>query len=112
MAVTLHRCSVTFLKTEGHGCWRVEKALQDTGVDYRRVTRLGLPRNRRKDLLALTGQTLMPVIVFEDGSAYRAESAEMAAEIRAGKLFEHSRSGQPAAPVVAAGGGAEAPSAE
>jgi len=34
----------------------------------------------------LSGQRLLPVIEFEDGSAYREESADMAATIRSGRL--------------------------
>jgi hypothetical protein len=44
---------------------------------------------------------MLPVVEFEDGSAYRAESKDMAAEINAGKLFEHAGaagSGAAAAP--------------
>ena len=37
---------------------------------------------------ALSGQRCVPVIEFEDGSAYRAESKEMAERIREGRLFE------------------------
>ena len=36
----------------------------------------------------LSGQKWLPVIEFEDGSAYRAESDEMAARVRAGSLFD------------------------
>jgi hypothetical protein len=36
----------------------------------------------------MSGQHMLPVIEFEDGSAYRAESKDMAATIRAGKLFD------------------------
>jgi hypothetical protein len=32
---------------------------------------------------------MLPTIEFENGSAYRAESKEMAAEINAGRLFDH-----------------------
>jgi hypothetical protein len=96
MAVKLHRCSVTFLKTRGHGCWQVEKALQDAAVDYERVTRLGLPRSRRSDIIAGTGQALMPAIELEDGTWYREESVTMAARIRAGRLFEHRKGEEPA----------------
>ncbi|MDH5333804.1 MAG: glutathione S-transferase domain-containing protein [Thermoleophilia bacterium] len=88
MAVKLHRCSFTFLKVKSHGCWQVEKALQDAGVDYERVTRVALPRSKRTDIIAGTGQAMMPAIEFEDGTWYRAESKEMAERIRAGKLFE------------------------
>ena len=48
-----------------------------------------LPRSRRKDVIQLTGQHWLPVIEFEDGSAYRAGSEEMAETIDAGNLFEH-----------------------
>jgi len=40
-------------------------------------------------VIELTGQSMVPVIEFEDGSASRAESKEMAAEINAGRLFDH-----------------------
>jgi len=33
MAITLHRCSGTWVKIKAHPCWRVEKALQDMGID-------------------------------------------------------------------------------
>ena len=36
----------------------------------------------------MSGQESYPVIQFEDGSVYREESKDMAARIRAGKLFE------------------------
>jgi hypothetical protein len=87
MAVKLHRCSFTFLKTRSHGCWQVEKALQDAGIDYERVTRLGLPRSTRKDIIEGTGQTMMPAIELEDGTWFRAESADMVERIAAGKLL-------------------------
>jgi hypothetical protein len=40
---------------------------------------------------ALTGQRLYPAIEFEDGSAYREESKQMVATIRAGKLMDRAR---------------------
>jgi hypothetical protein len=88
MAVRLHRCSVTFFKHESHPCWRVEKALIDQGIDYEVVKMLGLPKSRRTDVIEGTGQRAFPAIEFEDGTWYREESAQMAARIRAGKLFE------------------------
>jgi hypothetical protein len=88
MAVKLHRCSFTIYKGKRHGCWQVEQALQEAGVEYENVTRIGVPRSRRTEIIEGTGQNLMPAIEFEDGSWYRAESAEMAERIRAGKLFE------------------------
>lgn len=46
--------------------------------------------------LRISGQQMLPVIEFEDGSAYRAESAEMAETIAAGRLFEQGGSDSPA----------------
>lgn len=86
-SVKLHRCKVRWAKTEGHPCWRVEKALQDAGVDYEVVTE-SFVKGRRHDVERLTGQQRLPVIEFADGTAYREESADMAARIRAGRLFE------------------------
>lgn len=37
-------------------------------------------------MVELTGQNRVPVIEFEDGTAYRAESKDMAARINAGEL--------------------------
>ena len=44
--------------------------------------------SRRTGVQRISGQSLYPVIEFEDGSAYREESADMAATIRAGRLDE------------------------
>jgi hypothetical protein len=37
----------------------------------------------------LSGQRKYPVIEFDDGTVYRAESSDMAARIREGKLFSN-----------------------
>ena len=89
--VKLHRCPFTFLKTDLDSCWKVQRALDEQGIDYEVVKEPGLPRSRRKDVEALSGQRMLPVIEFEDGSAYRAESSDMAATIRAGELFTANR---------------------
>ena len=34
MAVKLHRCSNQWVKIKAHPCWRVEKALMDSGVEF------------------------------------------------------------------------------
>ena len=34
MAVKLHRCSTLWVKTNGHPCWRVQRALDEAGVPY------------------------------------------------------------------------------
>ena len=85
MAVKLHRCSNTWVKLGGHPCWKVQKALDETGVDYEVVTGPLRP-GKRDDLEKLSGQRKYPVIEFEDGSSYREESADMAQTIRAGQL--------------------------
>jgi glutathione S-transferase len=86
--VKLHRCPFTFVHNDFDSCWKVQKALDDEGIEYQVVTEPTLPRSRRKDVIRMSGQKMLPVIEFEDGSAYRAESKEMAATISGGKLFE------------------------
>jgi glutathione S-transferase len=86
MAVKLHRCSNEWVKLSAHPCWRVQKALDEQGIAYELVK--GPLRTSKRDALeALSGQRKYPVIEFEDGGVYRAESAEMAAKIRAGELY-------------------------
>jgi glutathione S-transferase len=87
MAVKLHRCPINWLKIDAHPCWRVEKALAEQGIEYETVSG-PLRGGKRGELERLSGQRKYPVIEFEDGSTYRAESSEMAERIRAGKLFE------------------------
>ena len=87
MAVKLLRCSGQWVKIKAHPCWKVEKALQDMGIDYERVN-LPSGRGNRSDIEAITGQKKYPAIQFEDGSVYREESKDMEATIRAGKLME------------------------
>ena len=38
MPVKLHRCSATWLKIGRHPCWKVQKALDDQGIEYEVVT--------------------------------------------------------------------------
>ena len=90
MAVKLLRCSGQWVKIKAHPCWKVEKALQDMGIDYERVN-LPSGRGNRSDVEAITGQKKYPAIQFEDGSVYREESKDMEATIRAGKLMEKAR---------------------
>jgi len=87
MAVKLHRCPTMWLKIGAHPCWRVQKTLDEAGVEYE-VVKGPLRRGQREDLEQLSGQRLYPVIEFEDGTIYRAQSKEMAERIGAGKLFE------------------------
>lgn len=86
--VKLHRCPFTFIHNDLDHCWKVQKALDEQGIDYEVVKTTALPRGRRKEVIRISGQHMLPVIEFEDGSAYRAESKDMAATIAAGKLFE------------------------
>jgi glutathione S-transferase len=85
MTVRLHRCPNGWVKISGHPCWKVQKALDDAGVEYE-VVKGPLRRGKRDELERLSGQRAYPVIEFEDGSAYREESKAMAATIAAGEL--------------------------
>lgn len=86
MVIKLHRCPSTWAKLGGHPCWKVQKALDEQGIEYELVSG-PIRRGKRDRLEALTGQRRYPVIEFDDGTAYRAESGEMAARIRDGSLF-------------------------
>jgi hypothetical protein len=66
----------------------VQKALDEQGIEYELV-KGPLRPSKRVELQRLSGQKLYPVIEFENGSTYRAESKDMAATIRAGKLDEN-----------------------
>jgi glutathione S-transferase len=85
--VKLHRCSWTFAHTDFDACWKVQRALDDQGVDYE-IVKHGYGKGTRPGLQRITGQRLLPVIEFDDGTIYRAESADMAARVRAGRLFD------------------------
>jgi glutathione S-transferase len=86
--VTLHRCPVTILKGEWHGCYAVQKALEEQGVPHE-VRTVGVRKSRRTDVQRISGQTTVPAIEFADGTGYRTDGKAMAKEIRAGRLFEH-----------------------
>ena len=84
--IRLHRCSNIFVKLDAHPCWKVQKALDEQGIDYE-IVKGPLRRSKRDELEALSGQRHYPVIEFPDGSVYREESKEMAARISSGKLM-------------------------
>jgi glutaredoxin len=86
MAVKLHRCTTDWIKGP-HPCWRVQKALDDAGVEYEIVRHKGR-RSQRDDVMALSGQRKLPVIEFEDGRVLREDSKDLAERIRTGRLFE------------------------
>ena len=89
VAVKLHRCSNEWVKVSGHPCWRVQKALDEQGIEYELV-KGPVRRGKRDDLERLSGQRKYPVIEFDDGRVYRAESKDMEARIRAGQLSDPS----------------------
>jgi glutathione S-transferase len=78
-----------WVKIDAHPCWRVQKALDEQGIEYG-VVKGPLRSGKRDELQQVSGQRKYPVIEFEDGTTYREESAEMAKRIRAGRLFEDS----------------------
>jgi len=86
MTVKLHRCPLIFVKNEGHPCWKVQKALEDAGIEYEVVKESLWPWSRG-EMERLSGQKKYPVIEFEDGTVYRDESKAMAERIKAGQLF-------------------------
>jgi glutaredoxin len=94
MAVKLHRCSNVWVKLDPHPCWKVQKALNEAGIEYE-VVKGPLRSGKRDSLDSLSGQRKYPVIEFEDGSVYREESKDMAETIRAGRL-DSKRTGSPA----------------
>jgi glutathione S-transferase len=87
MAVKLHRCSATWAKVGAHPCWRVQKALDEQGIEYE-VVKEPMRPGKRDDLERLSGQRRLPAVEFEDGRVYRDESADMAKRIQAGQLFQ------------------------
>jgi glutaredoxin len=100
MAVKLHRCPVDFIKGP-HPCWRVQKALDDAGVDYE-IVREPNRRSKRDRVEEMTGQRKLPFIEFEDGRTLREESTALAERVRSGRLFEESK-GAAAPPAADAG---------
>ena len=93
MAVKLHRCSVTWLKMDGHPCWRVQKALDEQGIEYEVVKEAWPLRSKRTEVIAKTGTSALPVIELEDGTWWREQSTDMAAAIRAGRLDDSTYEG-------------------
>jgi len=85
MAIKLHRCPVMFAKFDAHPCWKVQKALDDQGIEYE-VVKGPLRPGKRDELEQVSGQRKYPAIEFEDGTVYRDESKDMAARIRSGEL--------------------------
>jgi hypothetical protein len=95
MAVRLYRCKNQWVKVGSHPCWRVQKALDESGVEYEVVPGPWPSRKSRIAVIEGTGQPMYPAIQFENGTWYREESKEMERTIREGRLMEHA--GQPSA---------------
>jgi glutaredoxin len=85
MAVKLHRCQTMWLKIGAHPCWRVQKALDEEGVEYE-VVKHPHARGKRDDVEEKTGQRALPAIELEDGYWLREDSKDLAARIREGRL--------------------------
>jgi len=85
-----------WVKIDAHPCWKVQKALEEQGIEYE-VVKGPLRGGKRDDLERLSGQRKYPVIELEDGRVYREESKDMAARIQAGELFEAPSGSEPAA---------------
>jgi len=83
-----------WVKIDAHPCWRVQKALDEQGIEYE-VVKGPLRPSRRDDLERISGQRKYPVIQFEDGGAYREESKDMVERIDAGQLFDGSAPATP-----------------
>ncbi len=87
--IKLHRCSGMWFKMGIHPCWRVQKALNDEGIEYELVKEgSAFKGSSRERTIERTGQKRFPWIEFEDGTVYREESKDMAETISAGKLKE------------------------
>lgn len=87
MAVKLHRCTSSWVKINAHPCWKVQKALDEAGVDYEVVKHPALRRSKRTEYVELTGgEVALPAIELEDGTVIREESSDLAARIREGRL--------------------------
>src|SRR4051812_41180101 len=88
MAVKLHRCPNIWVKLKGHPCWKVQKALDEAGVEYGAAPGPGPRRSTRDAIREGTGQALYPAIEFEDGSWSREQSNDRERVIREGRLME------------------------
>jgi Glutathione S-transferase, N-terminal domain len=97
MAVKLHRCGIMWVKIGAHPCWKVQKALDDAGIEYE-VVKYPHSKSKRGDYEKLTGETLFPAIELEDGTVIREESKDLAARIREGRLRPGPEAGPSAEP--------------
>jgi hypothetical protein len=82
MAVRLHRCSNEG-QASGHPCWKVQKALDDAGVDYQVARPPSSATTRR-----MTGQRKYPAIEARGRPGVPRGLEGMAATIAAGRFDE------------------------
>jgi glutathione S-transferase len=94
MAVKLHRCSNMWVKIRAHPCWKVQKALDEAGIDYE-VVKHPNRRGKRTEYIELTGQEVLPAIELEDGTVIREESSELVERIKSGSLGAGTGPGSP-----------------
>ena len=73
----------------------VAARLDEAGIEYELV-KAPLRRSKREEVKRLTGQEMVPVIEFEDGTAVREEGKVFVEQIRSGRLFD-GHSGDPGA---------------
>ena len=70
----LHRCSWTFLHTDLDACWKVQRALDEQGIEYEVVKHgFGKGKKMREGVRAVGGDGKLPVLELGDGEAYRAD---------------------------------------
>ncbi len=85
--IKLHRCSYTFLHVNADACWRMQRALDEQGVEYEVVKHgYGKSEKSRADVVKLSGQKYVPVLEFPDGTVYREETDAMVAKLKSGQL--------------------------
>jgi Glutathione S-transferase, N-terminal domain len=85
VTIKLHRCSAMWLKVGVHPCWKVQRALDEAGVEYE-IVEHPVRRGARAEFAELSGQKLLPAIELEDGTIVREESKELVARIRDGRI--------------------------
>ncbi len=85
--IKLHRCSYTFLHVNADACWRLQKALDEQGVDYEVVKHgYGKSEKSRADVVARSGQKLLPMLELADGTIVREETDAMVAKVASREL--------------------------
>jgi Glutathione S-transferase, N-terminal domain len=68
-----------------HPCWKVQKALDQSGIEYE-VVKHPSSRSKRTEYAELTGQKLLPAIQLEDGTVIRRQSRELVEMVKSGRL--------------------------